>query len=348
MHAKPRSGVKRVKKISWTREGVGYRVLADGKRSYCYRYRDADCKQRCHFLGPGSTEKEAIEKLAEVTLRKKRGEQVRPSRVTFAEYADRWLNSHIVGIDIQRSTYQTYRWNIEKRLKPYFGSRALQKIDKHDVASFIELLKRRGYRGWTIRAAVVPLSGIFRDAMDEGILSSNPVGKVSRRKREKPNADMQPKRILTLEEVNTLLSAAQRRGHRWHALLATFIYTGVRLGEALGLRWKDIDFDDGVVRVRKQADRDTGVLRAPKQNSLRDIPLATALRKVLLEWKLESRFVDPEDRLFTTVTRTPISHRNATARSRTSRLGQASTRNQSERTSQISTSTRFGTHSLQQ
>lgn len=237
------------KRITWVAEGVGYRVLADGRRSYCVNYYDSDGRERREFLGPGSTEREAKSKLATIRVAKDKGEQVRPSRITFADYADRWLASLVVGVDIAQSTHDTYAWDVEHRLKPVFGSKPLQKIDKLEVARLIQTLKRNGYAGNTIRNAIKPLSLIFAEAVEEGLVSFNPVEQVSRRKREKLNP--KSKRILTLEEVETLLRAAETRGQRWHALVAVFAYGGLRLGEALGLRWGDVDFARGVIAVRK-------------------------------------------------------------------------------------------------
>src|SRR5262249_23249395 len=144
------------KKITWTRENVGYRFLANGKRSYCYRYRDADGIQRCPFLGAGSTEKQAIAALANITIADARGDAIRVSREPFTSFAERWLEDR--EVDLARTTLDTYRWHFEKLIKPNRHFRKpISKISSADVSGFILDLKRhqtlggQPLKGWTIR-----------------------------------------------------------------------------------------------------------------------------------------------------------------------------------------------------
>jgi integrase len=308
-------GERSSKKILWTRQNVGYRVLANGKRSYCYRYRDAEGVQRCMFLGAGSTEKQAIDALAGVTVAASKGDAVRVSREPFAAFAGRWLDDR--AIDLAPTTVATYRWHLEKWIKP---SRHLRKpisrITQQDVAAFILDLKQRegrtggALKGWTIRGAVSVLSAILQEAVEQGVLASNPVQKVSRRKREKIS-DETPKRILTVTEIESLLATAKRRGTRWAVLISLGLHAGLRLGEALGITWNDVDLEGGVVRVRRQLDSQTGELRELKTKAAkRDIPISSALRRLLLEWKLESLHALADDPVVSTATGVAVSHRN--------------------------------------
>ena len=303
------------KKITWTRENVGYRVLANGERSYCYRYRDADGIQRCMFLGGSSTERQAIDALAGVTVAASKGDAVRVSREPFAAFADRWLEDH--AVDLAPTTTATYRWHLEKWIKPSRHLRKpISKITQHDVAALILDLKRRENRagvplkGWTIRGAVSVLSSILQEAVEQGVLASNPVQKLSRKKREKVS-DETPKRILTITEIDLLLATATRRGRRWAVLISLGLHAGLRLGEALGLTWKDIDLDAGLIRVRRQLDSQTGELRELKTRAAkREIPISSPLRRLLLEWKLESLYALPDHPVVSTATGVAVSHRN--------------------------------------
>ena len=74
-------------------------------------------------------------------------------------------------------------------------------------------------------------------------------------------ADETPKGIFTVTEIELLLTTAARRGTRWAVLISLGLHAGLRLGEALGLTWNDVDLDDGVIRVRRQLDSQTGKLR---------------------------------------------------------------------------------------
>jgi integrase len=303
------------KKITWTAESVGYRTLSNGKRSYGYRWRDAAGVQRMRFLGSGSTERRAKAELAKVMSSKSRGEDVRVSREAFRAYANRWLDEQT---GLESTTLSVYHWHLNKLIlpSPHFR-KAISRVTHNDVASFIADLRRyrrddgTALKGWTIRGAVSVLSGIFAAAVDEGVLASNPVSRVSRKRREKVD-DETSKRILTAEEVAVLLDAAGKRGLRWKALIGLFVFAGLRLGEALGLRWQDIDFAESAIHVRKQRDVKTGEPRGVKTKAgRREVRIGSQLAQILSAWSLETLHDAPNDPVITTVTGTSVSHRNA-------------------------------------
>ena len=131
------------------------------------------------FLGAGSTERQAIDALAGVTVAASKGDAVRVSREPFAAFADRWLEDR--AIDLAPTTAATYRWHLEKWIKPSRHLRKpISKITQQDVAAFILDLKRRESRagaplkGWTIRGAVSVLSAILQEAVEQGVLAVQP------------------------------------------------------------------------------------------------------------------------------------------------------------------------------
>src|SRR4051794_17870559 len=128
------------KRIVWTAESVGYRVLAGGKRSYCYRYRDGAGVQRCVFLGPASTEKQAKAKLVEVLGKQGRGEEVRESRERFIDFAERWLSELEkdagTAHGLAASTVANYRWHFGTWIAPSTHFRKpISKVTHNDVAA---------------------------------------------------------------------------------------------------------------------------------------------------------------------------------------------------------------------
>jgi integrase len=91
-------------------------------------------------------------------------------------------------------------------------------------------------------------------------------------------------RVLERDEIDRLLAAATPR---WRPLFATLTFTGLRIGEALGLRWRDVDFEAGVIRVRTQLDATTGEIVEPKtEKARRDVALMPALGRLLREQRL--------------------------------------------------------------
>lgn len=97
-------------------------------------------------------------------------------------------------------------------------------------------------------------------------------------------------------------------------LLRTALYTGLRLGEVLGLTWAGIDLDEGALYVRRQWTR-LGEYAPPKTSAaLRRVPLAPDMVRDLRKLKLSSRFSQAEHPVFASRTGQPLAHRNATRR----------------------------------
>jgi integrase len=118
-------------------------------------------------------------------------------------------------------------------------------------------------------------------------------------------------RILRPEEIDALLRAVTPL---YRPLLATAIFTGLRQGELLGLTWADIDLRAGLVRVRKQLDRD-GVRVSPKTpQAVREVVLMPALGHILRQHRLSSRFSGDYAPVFASSAGTPMHYRNVTRR----------------------------------
>jgi integrase len=130
-------------------------------------------------------------------------------------------------------------------------------------------------------------------------------------KGERPSVANGRKQVLELEEITRLITAAPAR---YQALVATVAYTGVRISEALGLVWDDVDFDAGVVHVRKQLGRDGQRVRPKTDEAVRDVMLLGALAGVLRAHKLASSHSGPDDFVFASEMGTPLQVRNVSRR----------------------------------
>src|SRR5438046_2031317 len=102
------------------RAGVYFRVGADGRKRYLIGYRDSSGKQRWRSIEGGIREAEAA--LDNLRDRMRKGERVLPSRVTFGEYAETWLDAQS---QLRPRTRQAYRWALDKHLFPRFEHRRL-------------------------------------------------------------------------------------------------------------------------------------------------------------------------------------------------------------------------------
>jgi integrase len=227
----------------------------------------------------GKSKKEVRAKLREAQLQLQAGKlSLETSNETVGEHLAHWLEN-VAKPNLTYHTYEAYEICVRRRLTPRLGAVKLVKLQpRHIQELYTELNSRLGPK--SIRLAHVALRQAFQLAVDWGKIPENPAIKV-----KLPKLRGKKKKILTPDEVAQLLSST--RDHRLYALWHVLVTTGMRKGEALGLRWADLDFDTGTLRIQRQIIRKTGiglVLDALKtENSRRDIPLADLTLQVLRE-----------------------------------------------------------------
>jgi integrase len=192
---------------------------------------------------------EAEARRSELRLRRRRGEQIRPCRLTFAEEADSWLERQTV----RPRTIEIYSWALRCHLVPYFGRRRLDQITVDDIAAFITHMRQKNLKGWTIKSALRPLSIMLAQAARKGRIPANPMQQLERGERPRHD-DERLKRILTLDEMQELLAACGTLQSR--CLFELLLASGLRIGEALGLTVADLDLGHSLIRVDSQLDRD--------------------------------------------------------------------------------------------
>jgi integrase len=271
------------KRRTKTRAPGVYRSIS-GK--YEIAYRDSDGRLRFQVVD-GSFE-DAKDARAAIVGKVRKGESVRPSKTTFADYAENWLSA----LNRKPRTLEAYRYQLNKHLLPRFGRRKLAEITTNDVARLVAEMQKAGYSGWTISGALTPLSALMRRAKRDGLIPANPVGELDRD--ERPKLDSGEKRVLTENEMGRLLAAAG--GFR--AIIAVGLFAGTRIGETLGLTWDDIDFEHGFIRVRFQLDRNRQRVPLKTAESRRDVVLTPQLARVLREHRMASRWKGDTDFVF--------------------------------------------------
>lgn len=210
-------------------------------------------------------------------------------RMTYQEAGDRYLH-HLEHVRQRKpSTVQDYKIIHNKHLVAHFGSKPVDRIGPRDVASYIPA-KSRGEGALSRKTIINHLNfahGVFAFAVKHGWCVSNPVAATDRPQMEPADPDI---RFLALEEFEALLwAAAQRassareggdepdvRGLTDHVLCLTAGMTGLREGELVALRWRDVDWSASVIRVRRSYTR--GKLGTPKsKRSSRALPMADRL-----------------------------------------------------------------------
>jgi site-specific recombinase XerD len=129
------------------------------------------------------------------------------------------------------------------------------RIKPTDIEAYITAKARSGLAVKTITNHLNFAHGVFRFALTRGWATSNPVAAADRPRAAQADPDI---RFLTTEELEALLRAVPGDdvlGPTDHALYTTAAMTGLRQGELVALRWRDIDWTAGVVRVRRNYSR---------------------------------------------------------------------------------------------
>ena len=287
-----------------SKPSIYFREDSKRRRVYEYVYRDASGKQR--WVSGFATIKDAEDARAEVLRRIRRGERVAPIKATFEEFAKQWLDSQS---QLRDSTRDRYDWAIRVHLVPRFRRLKLGEITTDHVALLIADLSAR-YSASTIKSIINPLSLIMGRAVRRGAIAANPVLGLERS--ERPSGSRREMRILDRPEIGKLLDAAPEE-HR--PPLAVLVFCGLRISEALGLVWADVDLDAGRLHVRRQLDDKTRQRVEPKTpNAVRAVVLMPALVKLLAQHKLRSRYSTDTDAVFTTRRGTPLNRHNFRAR----------------------------------
>ena len=198
---------------------------------------------------------------------------------------------------------------LRRHVFPRIGECPISTVDEEAIANLVRDLEAQGLSGWTIKGVLIPLGRVLRYAVRQKLAPYNAVSRLERS--ERPRITRREKRILTADEIEALLRATPKT---YRPIIATAVFTGLRLSELLGLWWGDVDLDNGALHVRRQLDR-TGNYSEPKtQRSARTVVLSPSLVALLREHRDASTCAGPGDTVFATETGRPMYYRNVTRR----------------------------------
>jgi integrase len=286
------------------RAGIYYRLDASGKRRYEFSYTDSSGQRRWKTIDGDL--RDAEDARGEVMRRMRRGERVAPSRATLADVAAEWFAAQA---QLRPRTREKYEGAIRVHINPRIGHVRISAVAEEHVLHVIGDMQAGGSAPWTIRGVLTPLGRILGYAVRRGLLASNPMQRLERG--ERPAVGRREQRVLERTEISAILLAANPK---FRPLIATAIFSGLRLGELLGLAWRDIDFDAGYIRVRKQLDRDGQRVVPKTPQAVREVVMMPALGRVLREHRLRSPYSSDNDCVFASERGTPLNYRNVERR----------------------------------
>jgi integrase len=189
------------------------------------------------------------------------------------------------------------------------GECPIASVNEEAIADLVRNMEAQGLSGWTIKGVLIPLGRVLRYAVRQKLAPYNAVSRLERS--ERPRIVRREKRILTADEIEALLRATPTT---YRAIIATALFTGLRLSELLGLWWGDVDLDSGSLHVRRQLDRAGNYTEPKTQRSARTVVLTPSLIALLRQHRSASPRTGPSDVVFATETGRPMYYRNVTRR----------------------------------
>jgi integrase len=265
----------------------------------------------------GNTRKEAADKLKAAIREIENGADLAKKPLTLGAFLDQWLEE-VVKPSRRPATYADYARNVKHHLKPYLGMIRLKDLTPQHVQRLLNQKSESGLAPNSVRLIRATLRRALGYALKWGYVTRNVATLV-----DPPHIVQKPVQPLTAEQVRALLEAS--RSERLGPLFHVAIATGLRQGELLALRWDDVDFVAGTVRVRHSLRIVAGepVFDEPKTaRSRRVVPLPASALAALREQKDRQAFerARPGDRwreyglVFTTSIGTPLERMNVTHR----------------------------------
>jgi len=172
--------------------------------------------------------------------------------IKFEVFAEQWFEEYAKP-NLRNTTYERML-QLRKRVYAAIGHLRMDKITPRQIQAFVNSLSKDGANERTgkplapktIRHNLSFVSDVFAYAVKMGVVSDNPCAKVTLPKNEQTE-----KKIYTPEQVQRFLSLLNDEPLKYRTFFNLMIYSGFRRGEMLGLEWKDVDFENNIISVRR-------------------------------------------------------------------------------------------------
>lgn len=237
-------------------QGITYR---ENKNLYMWRFQHKG-KSYCGYC---KTLKEAKKQMSDLKYEVSHGLKTKEKKNTLNEWFEEWLITY--RFDRKKSTLNYYRNVYRRYISPVFGEKRIKDLETTAIQRFVNEMARK-YSKSTAEA----ISFLLFDCLDQAkkihMISVNPMFDVSKPRYK----ERERKKALTAKQANMFLDYAKGCNSPYYLIFKMLYLSGLRIGEALGLRWKNVDFEQECFYVTQTLSRlpRTGFYLAnPKSNA---------------------------------------------------------------------------------
>ena len=226
--------------------------------------KDSNGRRQRKFVNVKGTRKEADRKLRDILASLDKGLPVDAGKVSLSEMLQRWMRDYVVP-NTRARTAERYESDIRLHIEPSLGHIQLSRLSPADIQAMEARLLEGGKSARSVQHIHAVLRESLKHALRWGLVFRNPAEAVDPPRPSRP--EIQPP---SANAVWDLLEAAKETPY--HGALVFLAFTGCRRGEALGLRWTDIDLENGNAAIVQSLQRVKGkglVFQAPKSTKSR-------------------------------------------------------------------------------
>ena len=244
----------------------------------------------------GKTQAEVKEKLKKALVEAGQIDFTKSGKYTVGTWMDEWFEN-VAKIKVRPSSHQTYRGYIDNHIKPNIGSIPLEKLTTMDLQKLYRTLLTKGrverieaenqpsgLSAKTVRNINQVISSALDLAVAQKIIPINPTDAC-----ELPKVEHREMQTIPEEQLQAFLAEAKATGV--YEMYYIELATGLRRGELLGLKWQDIDWKNGIIKVRRQIARVDGqIVEAPlkTKNSYRTVTISPQAIEVLKQQRAKT------------------------------------------------------------
>lgn len=210
----------------------------------------------------------------------------------FKDYADKWMNTYKVG-KLRPKTLKGYNDKIKRHLLPAFGNIPITEITVEVIQAMLN--DRKEYSRKTLQEVLTLLRQILNSAVADKLIDTNPAAD---KRIYNPSTIRNERDALSFEEWQDVVNNLGKLKGFDRLYMAFVVFTGMRRGEVLGLRWEDIDIVNNVIHVQRNVTHTSNapIIGEPKtEKGKREIPILPELLRYLIPVKSNGYIISHEE-----------------------------------------------------